>query len=206
MLPTETHCPATRGMTLSELLISLVIVSFMMVGIFATDHAVRSMNAKVTGDIAMMMQARSIAEYVRRDAMRATGELNSPGIDTSIADSICFRLDDEANPTPTNYTDDIWVCYSIRNNAGRKSDLYRCVGAVGGVANACNNGGTFIGRLRSTTGPPRSCFDLNPPTFLSNHFFTRLQVVSNPAANWDVNLNPMVEVDVSVYPMGHSNF
>jgi len=191
----DLHQPFARGMTLAELLISLVIVAFMMVGIYATDHAVRSMNVKVSDDVTLTVQARSISEYIRRDAMKMTGELGNVGFDnTSYANTFCIRQDNEADPKPADYTNDIWVCYTLRDS---NKDLYRCAGLPGDNHASCDSGGTFIGRIMAS----------NPlPSFVNNHFFQKLHILHDPTINQNSTTNPGVDIDISVYPAGHSNF
>ena len=175
-------------MTLVELLIAALIVSFMLVGVLATDYAVRSMNAKVTDDVTLGMQLRTVAEYIRRDAMSATGESGNPGV-TYTGSRICFRED--LALTPTAYGDDTWVCYTLLGN-----NLRKCSGAVEAD---CAGTDTFVGRLIT------NAFTVNPPTFSNGHFYVKLQTRLNPAAAMNANTNPQAEAEVSVYPVGHSN-
>jgi hypothetical protein len=192
MLLIDFNISTTRGLTLSELLISMVIVSFMMIGILTTDHAIRSMNNKVTDDITLSMQIRSVAEHIRRDAMLSTGELADPGIDLAIANSVCFRRDDDANPSPGDYSDDIWTCYTLLVN-----DLYKCSSASGAAPAACTAADIFVGRLVAN--------NLSSATFNNGQFHILLQTRKDPAVAQDNNTNPQAETEIAVYPIGYSS-
>ena len=110
------------AVTIAELIISTLIVSMVVVGVFSADYALRRMGESGARDVTVNIQTRSVAESVRDSVRKVLGALVQPltsdetGIDISTATkTICFRHDVQDGTgqfTPANNADDNWTCYT----------------------------------------------------------------------------------------------
>jgi len=163
-----------KGITLSELLIAMLIVSVMMVGIVSTDRTIHRMDRDMSREGALFFQTQAIGEQIRQAALRATGDKTNPGIEMFMKDNednfICFRHDDEANPTPAEYSDDTWQCFSFVRTAAPNAFK-----EIGSAVYACQNGTPSTCNPLSFPGAPEetriigrltyaNCNNYLPPT------------------------------------------
>lgn len=124
--PVSSIFPRSKAVTLAELIITTLIVSFVLGGVFAADLALRRMDKNASSDTRIMLQVRALAEVIRSSARRVHGDLEDTGFYISKPDkTFCFRYDvgvgTPVQATPEIYTDDNWDCYTQIN-----TDFYRC--------------------------------------------------------------------------------
>lgn len=131
-----------KGLTLVELLLAVIVMS--MIVLTAANVEVASRKMYFSADRQGQLQLRlSIAmEHTVRNISLVHGELNNPGIDVSLPNSIVFRRD-QLNAgvfTPQDYSDDIWMRYwqDLANNL-RFCPAWNIVPPAG-----CSSGETVI--------------------------------------------------------------
>jgi hypothetical protein len=132
------------AVTLVELIISTLIVSMVVAGVFASEYALRRMSEKGAGDVQINIQVKTIAELIRSTVKIVHGDPSDIGIDVDIANkTLCFRHDVDTGSgfTPGDYTDDDWTCYTQIG-----TDVYLC--ELGAEA-PCTNADMLIGSLVS---------------------------------------------------------
>ncbi|MBF0620025.1 MAG: prepilin-type N-terminal cleavage/methylation domain-containing protein [Candidatus Omnitrophica bacterium] len=199
-----------KGVTLVELLISMLIVSIMIGGIFAANHAIQSIDKSQTYRSTLFIQTQVTLDTIRNDAAHAVGTANDVGvcINNTADDTnyFCFRR--EGSPRT-------WACYTrYKNASGNRVNLGRCTFASGGVScgtdpTACPNCGqasclqfgayTYVGTMTEDvfTSPQ------NPPNFTSLGFSMKVINREDPAAAKSPT-NPEVILEVTTYPEEHS--
>jgi len=113
-----------KSITLVELLISMVIMSIVILGIysviaFSTNQIVSSSRkSKVQSDLAFAL------EHMSKYAQQATGNFSNPAF-TYLGTSLRVRID--FNNTPFDINDDPWLRYQLVGNTLRVS----CSGGIG---------------------------------------------------------------------------
>ncbi len=210
---------SSDGLTLSELIITTFIVSIMIVGIMSTDFAIRRMDRDSHRDTALSMQMLALAENFRQSALSANGDKNDPGIlidnSSTNANYICFRHDIKppGTPTPNDYTDDNFECFSRLNDDGSSVgvNVKACQRTAAAGAGACVSTDRYIGRVVTdafTNNPPiiEPSFDLTTGIF-------HVQLIGrvDPSAgadttNWPNGSddNPQVVIQLDIYAESHS--
>ncbi|MBF0484974.1 MAG: prepilin-type N-terminal cleavage/methylation domain-containing protein [Candidatus Omnitrophica bacterium] len=198
-----------KGITLAELLVSLVVVGVVMVGVTAADHAFRRLDRENTHDSTLYVRAMALAEMIRKDANLAVGSALSPGvqIDTTANNFLCFRQDNnhdgsiDNNPgtvAPFIGVRDSWQCYSKPGDTAADVDVFKCTKTIPAGPSVCAVGDTgyqYVGKMAwdvFTIAP-------NPPTFVGTKFTftlidrddpTSAQSISNPEVRIPINVNP----------------
>jgi Tfp pilus assembly protein PilV len=213
-----------RGITLIELLASVLIVSVMVLGIFSVGYTLQSMNKTMSARQRLFLNTKSIATGIMADAMAAAGTSRDIGICLNNTETntnyMCFRDAMLADRYPgSSLVKPKWNCYTRLNNAaGQRVNVYRCVRSVvddtqltGGTANACNNtgavsqniaactaGGQFVGTLAS------DIFIANGYPAFSGNVFTMMVVNRESPGAAVAGNNSEVRIPLSVTPDGHS--
>ena len=98
-------------MTLTELLISTMLIGIVMIGIVSVDFAVRRMQKSISKDTFVNMRTSATLLDISKNAAAMTGDQSNLGFDSSVSNRFCFRED--SNNTPDNYSDDTWTCYQL---------------------------------------------------------------------------------------------
>ncbi len=123
-----------KGLTLTELLVSTVLIGIVMVGVASFSMTIKNLQESSNQSGITMLQMISAMRYITRDASFAVGEEGDRGVwvdDVGVSRGICFRHD-TASATPGDYTDDTWVCY-VHDNT---NVILRCEGLAAPV-NTC---------------------------------------------------------------------
>lgn len=217
-----------RGITLSELLIATLIVSIMVVGIMSTDYAIRRIDRDSSRDTTLSLQTAALAEQYRQAAIKAIGDAQNTGIRISPTQDdetnfICFRHDDEANPTPSNYNDDTWQCFTRLSSDGSSVgvDVFTCTMSAAYGPRECERASTpdlsnvhFVGRLVTDVfiinalkpDVEAPSFDI-PPGMFSLQLISRVDpTAGTEPANWPngTDSNPQVVTKIEISPEAHS--
>lgn len=194
-----------RGITLVELMISLVVIAIMMTGILSTNTALMRMNESTLSLSKLGILLMPIATDIRNHAVAATGDASDYGIrfqnpaTNNNTNYFCFRNDVQATPTPITYANHTWFCYSRRQNASTSAwtDLYRCQGTAPA---ACTSGGVYLGQL-AYNGFSAS----NMPIFDgTNGFRMTLVTREKPDQAQDPLTNAETTLSINVLPPNHS--
>ncbi len=190
----------SSGLTLTELIISTIIVGIMMVGITSMDVAFRRSQMGTSRKALLSMRASVIMLEISKDAQLATGDQSSMGVDTSVPDTLCIRREDPSRPpplvTPGDYTDDDWACYTHLGN-----HLYKCMSIHPAGPVNCT-GGAADEDLGAVTGfIPKMIVDI------ANHEFcleVDLTTIYNPAIGANAIDNPDFNLKARFNLISHS--
>lgn len=117
-----------RGLTLLELLISIFLLSliiFIMSNfrLFAYNRIV-----KLDRELKLQNEISYILEDMGKNIIRATGDINNPGIQIVSANRLWVRVDDNSPPTAGNYSDDTNITYYA--NVSSDYHFYKQVNAT----------------------------------------------------------------------------
>ena len=115
-----------------ELLIATLLLGIVMVGIASVDYAANQVQLKSSRSAILAMRTSATLLDISKNAGPVMGDQNNSGVSGN-----CFRQDLNATPTPSIYTDDSWICYTIVSNA-----VYKCTRASAG---ACTSADENIG-------------------------------------------------------------
>ncbi len=103
----------SQALTLVELIVSTVIVSMVVAGVFSAQYALRRMSEAGGRDVASNIQVKAVAESVRMAARSLHGDPGNKGFYFSAATkTFCLRHDTGSPATPWDYTNDNWTCYT----------------------------------------------------------------------------------------------
>jgi len=111
------------ALTLSELVVSSVIITVIMVGAVSVDFASRRIQKTAFQESQVSMRSSAAMIELMRAASNAIGDPFDPGIyydETGYRCAICFRYD--ADSQPGDYSGDLWNCFL----AGSNNDLWSC--------------------------------------------------------------------------------
>ena len=132
-----------RGLTLTELMITTVVIGIIMAGVLSSDIAVRRQSNAAFNNTLSSLNVQAMVERIIASATLAVGDSGNPGIVFNAnPQNLCFRqdlnLDGSAhNPiTPANYADDRFACYTVSAGSLLTCNLNAagaCVNGAGGV-------------------------------------------------------------------------
>jgi len=119
------------ALTLTELLVSCVLMGVVMVGIAGYSATVKRMYDTTDKQTILAMQAASAVASVERNASMSFGFQDTTNPNFSYVQNLAnpisywsFRAD--PNNTPTIYTDDVWSITYKWNAGANQYDLYTC--------------------------------------------------------------------------------
>jgi len=112
---------AKTGFTLIELIVSIVLVSIVILGIFAINNVLSNNNQDYGQRYLVKSQTQATLNHILNNVSLAVGSsiadnFGNPDIgilygpSLQAIDSLCIHQD--PNQTPGNYSDDIWLCYT----------------------------------------------------------------------------------------------
>lgn len=204
MTPMNSKIKQKKALSLTELLVSSVLIGIVMVGVAAFSLATKQTRDSTSRATVLSIQTAAALNFITADAMRAVGDNANRGVVTGTQGterSICFRHDVN---DPTSYADDTWQCYF--SNA---TLLYRCTAPTAGVppaptdfASGCNqgNGAVFLVQL-SQTDFAAVVDDAATQRF--QYISISLNTIYNPADGADPILNPSYILSTRIKPPGH---
>ena len=136
----------SSAITLAELIVASIIVTFMMAAIFSVDYGLRKSGNNVSSEALINIQAQYLVNKIRRSVRSLHGTPSDTGVNIYLNNtnsSLCFRHDVQVAGafTPDIYSDDNWTCFSKPGNLNQTA-IYSCeLMAVG----TCTAGDTFEG-------------------------------------------------------------
>jgi prepilin-type N-terminal cleavage/methylation domain-containing protein len=192
--------PLKSGMTLTELLVSSILVGIVMIGVGNFSASIKRSQETTHRYSHIGMQLSGLSGMLKQDALLAVGENSNRGVvDLSVAGTskiVCFRHD---QGNITTYADDLWQCWHAVISSG---ELYHC----GDLPSAINNCSSI------STAQPKMVLS-NPSSFftITNDADGRLNYVSfDLRAREDLSRpadpikNPEIKIVLEVAPVVHS--
>lgn len=110
-----------KGLTLTELLVSVILIGIVMTGVAAFSVFVKQARDSTSEGTILAMRTATAMHYIKEDALGAIGDSSDRGVVGAAPELICFRYDDS---DPTVYTDDKWACYWYDDEASYA--LWKC--------------------------------------------------------------------------------
>jgi len=114
-----------RGITLTELIVSSVMIGVVMVGVASFGLAIKNLQRSTNKTVLVAMRTKAAMARITQDALASTGFAGDRGViawtNNTDSSSICFRYD--TSDTAEFFNDDEWVCYFH----GAPYELHRCV-------------------------------------------------------------------------------
>ena len=206
------------GLTLTELIITTILIAVVMVGIASMDVALRQSEKGTTRNALAAMRTNNLMFHIRKNLELATGDANNPG--AICADStgvICnpatgacsciaaanlwIRIENPVIPVAArtiNYNDDLWVMYRYNANS-----LFFCSQVTAGSNNPTTITNCPVGALEENLGPLVS-FDVNPVlNRAAQEFYTEITLRNriDPAHPADTFDNPEQVLTAKVLPL-----
>ncbi len=190
-----------KGVTLTELLISTMLIGMVMMGVVSVDYATKQSQIRTTRKSLIAAQVGGMMADITKNLTLATGNASNPSTTTGVrantmsgdwgtSTDLCIRRDvnmagAELN-TPTNLGDDSWVCYTI-GNGGNANRLFTC---IKNSPSACNPSDTYIGKIISLTTTR-----IGTGTYFEVNIQSRYDPsqAANPFENPDFNLKTRVQ-------------
>ncbi len=194
-------------MTLTELLISTIIIGIIMIGVVSSDSAVRKNAQNQNASTLLTLNTRVLVDAIINNASLMSGHKSKQGYFSSDTNSFCIRQDYNYSVTPSaaninsaaDYSDDYWVCYTFSSNS-----LYTCVKPPGTIpASSCSAGDQgykSLGRAVGVSGVPSSSFGFDP---VGNVFSVTIVNRADPGSPKSIS-NPEVTVSAQTSPPGQS--
>lgn len=194
-----------KGLTLTELLISITLISVIMLGMGSLMFNMQSGQQVTQESTAIGMHATAAMAHIRRNVSRAMGDASSPGIVTN-ADYFSIRQDLNS---PGNYDDDTWVIYT--RSLGTRNQLHVCTQTAAqgsapllGSACAISNSEELLNNLQddnsTTTDFNASLVTADPNFYLE----VTLTTIADPTQAFHALTNPKYSITTRIAPAGHS--
>ncbi len=168
-----------RAMTLTELLISTIIIGIIMIGVVSSDSAVRKNAQNQNASTLLTLNTRAIVNVIINNAALISGYKNDEGYSVT-PNGFCFRQD--INGTPVDYTDDQWMCYTVVASA-----LRSCVKAAAG---SCLSSDTLVGAVVSVTPAFDAAADVFSVTIVNRADPAKSKSISNPEVTVSARTSP----------------
>ncbi len=193
----------TRAITLTELLISTIIIGIIMIGVVSSDYAVRKNSQNQNAGTLLTLNTRVLVNAIINNASLMSGYKNDQGYSSTTANSFCIRQDYNysvsppvPNNSPVDYSDDYWACYTFSSNS-----LYTCIKPPGAIsASSCSAGDQGYKSLGGTVGIPSSSFGFD---VASDVFSVIIVNRADPSQPKSIS-NPEVTVSAQTSPSGQS--
>ncbi|MDO8801773.1 hypothetical protein [Phenylobacterium sp.] len=184
-----------RAITLTELLISIIIIGIIMIGVISSDSAVRKNAQNQNASTLLTLNTRAVVNAIINNASLISGYRNDQGYSPT-ANGFCFRRDFNITtnapndpPTPADYSDDQWMCYTVV-----ASNLRSCVKTAASGPSSCLSSDTLVGAVVSVT----PAFDAT-----ANVFSVTIVNRADPSQPKSIS-NPEVTVSARASPPGQS--
>ena len=175
-----------RAMTLTELLVSTIIIGIIMIGVVSSDSAVRKNAQNQNASTLLTLNTRAVVNAIINNASLISGYKNDQGYSPT-ANGFCFRQD--INGTPVDYSDDQWMCYTVL-----ASNLRNCVKTAASGPGSCLSSDKLVGAVVSVT----PAFDA-----VANVFSVTIVNRADPSQPKSIS-NPEVTVSAQASPSGQS--
>ncbi|MFT7538659.1 MAG: prepilin-type N-terminal cleavage/methylation domain-containing protein [Lysobacterales bacterium] len=214
---------SNKGVTLTELIISSVLIGIIMLGVMSFSFALKRIEESTSTGASFDSTTAGFLSMFSRDVEKATGDSSNHGIitnTTGINNVICFRHDliptPPDLPTPHDYTDDEWVCYTqvadLINYYTKLPSLAvgtpPCTNLVNCNSRMNDGGVAFTNILQLVPSSPNFFDDIPsavPPNISSvGYVHINFNAIRDTAAGADVLTNQTQTIDMRILPKAHS--
>ncbi len=196
------------AMTLTELLVSVVLIGIVMLGMVSIDYATKQSQQTTTRLGLVAIRTGAMMLNISKALSLATGDKTNVGIKASAAASpfngptdLCVRQDlnglETPNNTPNDLTDDTWRCYTTFLR-----QLFACrLPAANACATILLPNTNYVGPLYSLTVSV-----VTNTTVGTESFYVEITLTNRytPTAATDPLNNPDYILQSRVYPGAHS--
>lgn len=194
-----------KGLTLTELLVSTILIGIVMTGVAAFSVFIKQARDSTGAGTILAVQTATAMHYIAEDALRAVGDSSNRGVlfDSMTRRSVCFRRDVS---DPASYTEDIWACYwyNALSNA-----LWKCTDRDAGATippddfGDCDRGSDTI-KLVTLNPAATDYFEVvDDANGRFNYVDITLNTIANPAQAADTINNPTYQLFTRVSPPAH---
>ena len=189
-------------MTLTELLVSTALIGIVMLGVVSVEYASKRAQENISRKSIVTARVSSMILHIVKNAALTGGDVTNVGIQTGGTGNSsysCFRQD--IPQTPGDYSDDTWVCYTLRTT----NVLYTCNNQPSPTF--CADANPTIRTLGSATAftvtyTPDSSTQDNTVTIS----LTSLYDCSSSYDAGDPTKNPRVIMTAEANPLGQTYF
>lgn len=212
-----THLNNRKGVTLTELIVSSVLVGIIMIGVVSFNFAMKRIEESSSRISILSANAATFLSMIKKDAMKATGYIDDSGVRTFQSGGnrcICFRHDEDDDPN--DYDGDVWKCYlkggndyvtrktfgNTHGNGAIPTNTGSC-GSAGGGAQLMRN----LIAIDSTEfyNVPGGCGTCAAGTQnLMEYIEINFTAIYDPASGYDPLNNPTVDIRTRVNPIAHN--
>lgn len=197
-----------KGLTLTELLVSTILIGIVMMGVSAFSVFVKQARDSTGAGTILAVQTATAMHYLAEDASKAVGDSSDRGVVFELVpqQTICFRHD---VIDPASYNDDLWACYwydAVSNG------LWKCADR-GGVPvlppdfSACigTMAGSSLGIKLVTIDPAATDYFkvVDDANGRFNYVDITLNTIADPLRLADTIANPTYQLFTRVSPPAH---
>lgn len=221
------HIKSPKSITLTELIISTAMIGIVMLGMASVDYAIRQAQITTSKKAQLAMRVGAMLITVAKNAALATGVSSDTGIRINPASPIgtpennsyaCFRQDVndtaitdipnsdvncsnstlKSRNTPGDFTDDCWICFTLRAaGGGNPPTLYQCTrnnnpalcnGGVGEVLVGSAQSFTVNYNLNTTAASLQNLAEITITSFYDNT--TAADPIKNPSYTMTTRVSP----------------
>ncbi len=176
----------TRAITLTELLISTIIIGIIMMGVVSSDSAVRKNAQNQNASTLLTLHTRALVNVIINNASLMSGYKNDQGYSPTV-NGFCVRQDININTkapnnTPTDYSDDQWACYT--------AIAFNLRGCFKAAPDSCLSSDTLVGALVSVAQVFDSATDVFSVTVVNRADPSQIKSISNPEVTVSAQVSP----------------
>lgn len=201
-----------KAITLTELLVSSILIGIVMLGVMAVSYAIKSMQDMTNKGAILSMRTTATMNHISKNVALAIGYQDDPGIVVNIVldkdgnvlprEAQWFAVRQESGVDPLSYTDDQWVVY-YKDGHQLKSCTQKDVNQLPNCSSPfkvisqdiVDTEFEFVHPVDSTVTPSG-----NPEFYLRIYLKTQY----DPDGTFDLINNPSQEVTSRISPLGHS--
>lgn len=141
-----------NGITLTELIVSLGIISVVMLGVVSSDYAIRKQAEMAQSGSLVAVNAHGILQHMITNAYSAVGSGLDSGISPApfnpAAQSFCIRRHQDPEDSSSAL---IWACYTNSAGLANKGTLYYCTRSAPGDCVSGDSDYSNLGDVFSVT-------------------------------------------------------
>lgn len=213
----KTYIKNTRAVTLTELIISSVLVGIIMIGIVSFNFAMKRIEESSSKNSILSVQAATFLAMIKKDAQKAIGDVTNSGVRTFESGNdrcICFRHDEDNDPN--NYNGDVWKCYFKRNanlisrktfgdtegNGDIPNNAASCRSPNGGAQIMSNLIGVTSDTFYNVPGGCGACNGAGDENRMQ-HIEIIFEAIRDPGEAAHPLNNPTMEIQTKINPVAH---
>jgi hypothetical protein len=205
MVVVEMNIRTQNALTLTELLVSTILMGIVMGGVAAFSLFVKQSRDSTGAGTILAVQTATAMHYLVQDANKAVGDNSNRGVisDSPVLRSVCFRHDAS---NPAVYTDDTWACYWYD---APSNGLWKCAdrNAIATVPPAdfadCQIGTGEVKLVTLDPAVPGYFNVVNDANGRFDYVDITLNTIANPGQAANTIANPTYQLFTRVSPPAH---